>query len=63
MKIGKRVKRIRKRLGKTQVEFAAMLHVKNPISVSLWENDKAQPRLETWEKILKLEARGEKLAA
>ncbi len=61
LKIGKRVKRIRKRLGKTQVEFAKMLGVKNPVSVSRWENDEARPRLETWDKILRLEKK--KIAA
>ena len=37
------VRRIRGRLGLTQVELAAILNV-HPITVSHWENDRAVPR-------------------
>ena len=59
---GKRIKRLRKRLGLTQVKMAEKLRV-HRVTLAEWERDGAVPRLGTWEKFLKLESRFKKKAA
>ena len=51
---GKRIKRLRKRLGLTQEKLAKRLRV-HRVTLAQWERDASIPHLPTWEKIKKLE--------
>lgn len=50
---GKQIKEIRKSLGLTPKEFAALLGVSEG-AISLWESEKRHPRWETMQRINKL---------
>jgi len=59
MSIGKKIKRLRKRLGLSQEAFAKKLHVK-VVTVSRWENEQTFPRQKSRNKLerMALDAKG-----